>query len=297
MERLKQDYPSKDFCFVLGADLIDSLKTWDAPGVPDAGLRLWNECSFLVLDRPGYEIPENLPPNFIELTPLAGSTIVTEEVPSRTARAPTRTARPDRPAGDRPASDAEPDSKPRNPTPSPSLGPEPWPRAKRPRPRQVSSSEIRRRISPISPLYLPYISRSRPPRSGGASPSPSRSRTPSGCAAAVRATTSASLRSTRSSKPCRAAATSRWSTAKLTPTPRGLRRVRTGYAYQPPALGTYRTHRAACPQGPTHCTYGVRVPASGVRYVPRTVAPQVDGLLTPAVLAHIIRYRLYSASA
>ena len=85
MERLKQDYPSKDFCFVLGADLIDSLKTWDAPGVPDAGLRLWNECSFLVLDRPGYEIPENLPPNFIELTPLAGSTIVTEEVPSRTA--------------------------------------------------------------------------------------------------------------------------------------------------------------------------------------------------------------------
>ena len=151
MERLKQDYPSKDFCFVLGADLIDSLKTWDAPGVPDAGLRLWNECSFLVLDRPGYEIPENLPPNFIELTPLAGSTIVTEEVPSRTARAPTRTASPDRPAGDRPASDAEPDSKPRNPTPSPSLGPEPWPRAKRPRPRQVSSSEIRRRISKPKP--------------------------------------------------------------------------------------------------------------------------------------------------
>jgi len=86
MERLKQDYPSKDFCFVLGADLIDSLKTWDAPGVPDAGLRLWNECSFLVLDRPGYEIPENLPPNFIELTPLAGSTIVTEEVSSSEIR-------------------------------------------------------------------------------------------------------------------------------------------------------------------------------------------------------------------
>ena len=116
--------------------------------------------------------------------------------------------------------------------------------------------------------------RSRPPRSGGASPSPSRSRTPSGCAAAVRETTSASPRSTRSSRPCRAAATSRWSTAKLTRAPRGLRRVRTGYAYQPPALGTYRTHRAACPQGPTYCTYGVRVPATAVPYVPRTVAPQ-----------------------
>ena len=57
---------------------------------------------------------------------------------------------------------------------------------------------------------------------------------------------------------------------KLTRTPRGLRRVRTGYAYQPPALGTYRTHRAACPQGPTYCTYWVRVPASAVPYVLRT---------------------------
>ena len=30
----------------------------------------------------------------------------------------------------------------------------------------------------------------------------------------------------------------------------------------------------ACPQGPTYSTYRVRVPASGVGYVPRTVAPQ-----------------------
>ena len=63
--------------------------------------------------------------------------------------------------------------------------------------------------------------------------------------------------------------------AELTRMPRGLRRVRTGYAYQPPALGTYRTHRAARSQGPTYCTYGVRVPAWGVWYVPRTVATQV----------------------
>ena len=41
---------------------------------------------------------------------------------------------------------------------------------------------------------------------------------------------------------------------KLTRTPRGLRRVRMGYVHQPPALGTYRTHRAACPQGLTCCT-------------------------------------------
>ena len=61
---------------------------------------------------------------------------------------------------------------------------------------------------------------------------------------------------------------------ELTRTPRGLCWVRTGYAYQPPALGTYRRHRAACPKGPAYCTYWVRVPASGVGYVPRTVAPQ-----------------------
>ena len=41
-------------------------------------------------------------------------------------------------------------------------------------------------------------------------------------------------------------------------------------------MGTYRTHRAACPQGPTYCTYGLRVPATGVAYVPRTVAPQAS---------------------
>jgi hypothetical protein len=66
---------------------------------------------------------------------------------------------------------------------------------------------------------------------------------------------------------------------KLTRTPRGLRRVRTGYAYQPPALGTYRRRRAASPQGPTYCTYWLRVPASGVPCVPRAVvtwlSPQV----------------------
>jgi hypothetical protein len=51
---------------------------------------------------------------------------------------------------------------------------------------------------------------------------------------------------------------------ELTRTPRRLRWVRTGYAYQPPALGTYRTRRAACPQGPAYCTYWVRVAASAV---------------------------------
>jgi hypothetical protein len=62
---------------------------------------------------------------------------------------------------------------------------------------------------------------------------------------------------------------------ELTRTPRRLRWVRTGYAYQSPALGTYRRRRAACPQGPAYCTCWVRVPATAVPYAPRTVASQV----------------------
>ena len=58
--------------------------------------------------------------------------------------------------------------------------------------------------------------------------------------------------------------------AKLTRTSRGLRTVRTGYTYQPPACCTYRRHRAAF-------TYAVHVPASGVPCVPCTVAPQALG--------------------
>ena len=41
----------------------------------------------------------------------------------------------------------------------------------------------------------------------------------------------------------------RWSRPELTRTPRGLRRVRTGYAYQRPAYCTYHRRRVACPQG------------------------------------------------
>ena len=67
--------------------------------------------------------------------------------------------------------------------------------------------------------------------------------------------------------------------------PRRLRWVRTRYAYQPPALGTYRTHRAACPRAPRTCTYGVRVPASGVGYVPRTVPPQVVSVANGALFS------------
>ena len=43
-------------------------------------------------------------------------------------------------------------------------------------------------------------------------------------------------------------------------------------------MGTHRRRGAASPQGPTYCTYWLRVPASGVRYGPRSVAPQVEDI-------------------
>ena len=46
-------------------------------------------------------------------------------------------------------------------------------------------------------------------------------------------------------------------------------------ACQPPACCAYQRRRAACPRGLTHRTYAAaRVPASGVPYVLRAVAPQ-----------------------
>ena len=64
-----------------------------------------------------------------------------------------------------------------------------------------------------------------------------------------------------------------WQPPKLTRTPRGLRTVRTGYAYPPPACCTYRRRRAACP-----VLYVLRTRTSLGRAVrtcrvPRTVLP------------------------
>ena len=86
MIRLRETYPDKKFMFVIGADLLSSLKTWEAPGVPDAGERLWRECDFLLMERPGYETPEDLPENFTLLTGGANATIVTEETSSSEIR-------------------------------------------------------------------------------------------------------------------------------------------------------------------------------------------------------------------
>ena len=57
---------------------------------------------------------------------------------------------------------------------------------------------------------------------------------------------------------------------ELTRTSRALRRVRTGYAYQPAAYRTYRRRRATCPQGPTYQPQAYRTyPAYRAPWHPR----------------------------
>uniref|UniRef100_A0A7S0J7S3 Cytidyltransferase-like domain-containing protein n=1 Tax=Calcidiscus leptoporus TaxID=127549 RepID=A0A7S0J7S3_9EUKA len=89
MKRLKEQYPGPEFKFVLGGDLIagpGSLRTWDAPGVPDAGERLYKESKFILLDRAGFAVPPDLPPNFTRLKAREGTNMVTEDVSSSEIR-------------------------------------------------------------------------------------------------------------------------------------------------------------------------------------------------------------------
>jgi len=68
MRRLKDKYPSLDFSFVVGSDLIPTLHEWDAPGldghwdeIQNAGRIFMSENHFLVIDRPGEHEEANGP--------------------------------------------------------------------------------------------------------------------------------------------------------------------------------------------------------------------------------------------
>ena len=56
IEMLKIRYPNYNFFFIIGSDLLASLRTWDN------GDRLANETTFIVLRRPGYDFDESLIP-------------------------------------------------------------------------------------------------------------------------------------------------------------------------------------------------------------------------------------------
>jgi hypothetical protein len=62
------------------------MRTWPAPNVPNAGDLLYHNFDFIVLDRPGFPIPKNMPANFTGLLPPNGGKIVTEDVSSSLIR-------------------------------------------------------------------------------------------------------------------------------------------------------------------------------------------------------------------
>ncbi len=89
MARLKKAQPDKEFYFVVGTDLVDSIHTWPAEGVEDAGRKLVSENKFLVVNRPGYEWKGSVPPNFVWLEPPEGENfrLVGQELSSSEVRA------------------------------------------------------------------------------------------------------------------------------------------------------------------------------------------------------------------
>lgn len=60
IKKLEEKFPDYDFFWVIGTDLVDTLKDWDE------GEKLWNECGFLLYPRVGYEAKE-LPPKCVHV--------------------------------------------------------------------------------------------------------------------------------------------------------------------------------------------------------------------------------------
>ena len=55
MEKLEKQYPTNDFYFIIGSDLLPGLVNWDE------GERFIKECGFVVFERKGHE--KNMDPN------------------------------------------------------------------------------------------------------------------------------------------------------------------------------------------------------------------------------------------
>lgn len=101
LEYCISSYPDLDFAFVIGTDLVETLESWTSDAVPEWGFQgmaqkqcahaLWNATNFIVINRPGYDIPEKLQSrmgkNFQLLVPLVGTTLVTQQLSSSEVRA------------------------------------------------------------------------------------------------------------------------------------------------------------------------------------------------------------------
>ncbi|KAG8470415.1 hypothetical protein KFE25_008836 [Diacronema lutheri] len=82
MQKIKAARPELEPVFVIGSDLVRDLKSWDE------GERLWAEESFVVINRPGYELGnEALPPHATRLEPPGNAfTLVSAELSSSEVR-------------------------------------------------------------------------------------------------------------------------------------------------------------------------------------------------------------------
>jgi nicotinate (nicotinamide) nucleotide adenylyltransferase len=89
MSRLTDEHPDYNFVFVVGSDLIGQIREWTDPVIEDHGEKLWNECAFLGLHRPGHTQDfAELPPNFRWLDDFSSGNqkIVTQELSSSEIR-------------------------------------------------------------------------------------------------------------------------------------------------------------------------------------------------------------------
>lgn len=82
MQKIKRDRPDLQPVFVIGSDLVNDLKSWDE------GERLWAEESFIVINRPGYELANReLPPHATRLEPPGnGFVLASQELSSSEVR-------------------------------------------------------------------------------------------------------------------------------------------------------------------------------------------------------------------
>eukprot|EP00448_Togula_jolla_P008838 CAMPEP_0170595158 /NCGR_PEP_ID=MMETSP0224-20130122/14402_1 /TAXON_ID=285029 /ORGANISM="Togula jolla, Strain CCCM 725" /LENGTH=270 /DNA_ID=CAMNT_0010919299 /DNA_START=14 /DNA_END=826 /DNA_ORIENTATION=- len=85
LHRLMEEYPDKEFSFVIGSDLSGAIAEWD---VGERKEWLLNECRWLVFDRPGFDMPTELEmtPNFTVVNPMQGCKLAHQELSSSEIR-------------------------------------------------------------------------------------------------------------------------------------------------------------------------------------------------------------------
>mmetsp|Transcript_15630 Transcript_15630/g.45696 ORF Transcript_15630/g.45696 Transcript_15630/m.45696 type:complete len:231 (-) Transcript_15630:57-749(-) len=83
LQKLKKERTDIVPLFVIGSDLVPTLKSWDE------GERLWAEENFIIIDRPGYELNDaaQYPPNSTKLEPPGKAfTLASQELSSSEIR-------------------------------------------------------------------------------------------------------------------------------------------------------------------------------------------------------------------